>query len=409
MFANRKYYSFALFVALRYLFSKKRRNAINIISFVAACGVCIGTMAMVCVMSVFNGFEQMAHDMFGYFDPDLRIESAEGKYFSIDSEEFAKVRELKGVQIFCEVLEDNALLVYGNRQTPATVKGVAKSFAHMVPMDSILYDGECLLYDHYFNYGVLGIGLASKLGLGMQKSEAVKVYAPKREGRVNMVNPERSFCEQNVMISGVFANQQEYDNKFLLMNIHRARELFQCDSLVVSAVELSVEAGQEKALKRQVQTLLGGGFVVRNRYEQHTDLFRIMQIEKWITFLILSLILLIATFNIIGSLSMLIIDKRDDIVTLHNLGASNRLIKQIFLFEGWMISVTGALVGLVLGVALCLSQQCFGWLKMGSGFLVEEYPVVMQLPDLLLIVAVVVGLGFVAACYPIRYLNKKIL
>ncbi len=402
-------YRFAFFVARRYLFSKKKQNAINVISLVAACGVCLGTLALVCVLSVFNGFESLVRNMFAAFDPDVKIESVVGKTFSITDERFEQIRTMDNVLVFSEVLEDNALIAYRNRQTPAMVKGVDRNFTKLVAVDSILYDGKFLLNDPLYDYGVIGAGLASQLNIGLYFSDALRIFAPKRNQRINIAAPDKAFNQQNVQVAGVFANQQEYDNKYLLVDIELLRALFERDSTEVSAVELKLSPKSQRATKRAIENLLGDSFTVKNKYEQQADSFRIMQIEKWITFLILSLILLIATFNIIGSLSMLIIDKKDDIATLHNLGASQGLIQTIFLFEGWLISISGVVVGLVLGIAICLGQQHFGWLTMGSGFMVEAYPVILQFSDLVLIFFTVIGLGFLAACYPVRFLRKKVL
>lgn len=403
-------FRFAFFVACRYLFSKKKQNAINVISFIAASGVCLGTLALVCVLSVFNGFESLVKDMFAYFDPDLKIEAIEGKTFQINNSQFEQIKKMENVICFSEILEDNALIAYKNRQTPVVIKGIDKNYLKAISTDSILYDGQFLVHDYYHNYAVIGIGLAWQLNIGLQFSEALKIFVPKREEKINIAAPDKSFNQQNALITGVYlTNEKELDHKYLFVDIKLARSLFERDSTNVSAIELKVNPQKVDITQKEIKKLLGKDFSVKNKYEQQADSFRIMQIEKWITFLILSLILLVATFNIIGSLSMLIIDKKEDISTLHKLGASQQLIQTIFLFEGWLISITGAFVGLILGVLLCLSQQWFGWLKLNGGFIIDTYPVIVQFSDIILIFFTVVALGFLAAYYPVRYLRKKVL
>ncbi|MBR5469331.1 MAG: ABC transporter permease [Paludibacteraceae bacterium] len=403
-------FRFAFFVACRYLFSKKKQNAINVISFIAASGVCLGTLALVCVLSVFNGFESLVKDMFAYFDPDLKIEAIEGKTFQINNSQFEQIKKMENVICFSEILEDNALIAYKNRQTPVVIKGIDKNYLKAISTDSILYDGQFLVHDYYHNYAVIGIGLAWQLNIGLQFSEALKIFVPKREEKINIAAPDKSFNQQNALITGVYlTNEKDLDHKYLFVDIKLARSLFERDSTNVSAIELKVHPQKVDITQKEIKKLLGKDFSVKNKYEQQADSFRIMQIEKWITFLILSLILLVATFNIIGSLSMLIIDKKEDISTLHKLGASQQLIQMIFLFEGWLISITGAFVGLILGVLLCLSQQWFGWLKLNGGFIIDTYPIIVQFSDIILIFFTVVALGFLAACYPVQYLRKKVL
>lgn len=408
MSERKRNYHLAFFIAFRYLFSKKKQNAINVISFIAASGVCLGTLALVCVLSVFNGFESLVKDMFAYFDPDLKIEVVNGKTFCINTAEFEQIKAMDDVLCFSEVLEDNALIAYQNRQSPVVIKGIDKNYLKAIPVDSILYDGQFLVHDYFHKYAVIGAGLAWQLNVGLQFSEALKILVPKREAKINIAAPEKSFNQQNTLITGVYLTQEKnLDHKYLFVDIALARSLFERDSTSVSAVELKITPNKLNVTQKQIKKLLGESFTVKNKYEQQVDSFRIMQIEKWITFLILSLILLVATFNIIGSLSMLIVDKQEDISTLQKLGASHQLIRMIFLFEGWLISITGASIGLVLGVLLCLSQQYFGWLKLGGTFIIESYPVIVQIGDLVLIFLTVVALGFLAAYYPVRYLRKK--
>ena len=402
--------SFSFYIAKRYLFSKKSHNAINIISGISAAGVGVGTMALVCVLSVFNGFESLIANMFSAFDPDLKITLTHGKSFDVNSPEMSEIRKLKSVAYFTEVVEENALLRFKDKQMPATIKGVSQDFRKMTRIDSIMYDGEFTLYDGAFQRAVPGIGVANILGLGTHFIDPLLIYAPKRTAKINLLRPENSFNQVGTFISGVFSVQQlQYDDHYVLVSIDLARDLFEYDKNKVSSVELKFANGvdQEK-IQKQIISKLSNRFQVKNRYEQQESFFKIMLIEKWITYLILCFILLIASFNIIGSLSMLIIDKKADIETLRNLGANNQLIKRIFLYEGWMISAVGAVFGIGLGTLLCLIQEHFGFLKLGSGYVVDAYPVVTNLMDSVLVLVTVLLMGFLAAYYPVRYIKKEI-
>lgn len=401
---------FSLHVAWRYLFSRKSHNAVNVITGISSAGIAVGAMAMVCVMSVFNGIESLVSDMFSSFDPDLKITAVEGKTFSLDSAAFDQVRRLPGVEVFTEVVEENALVSFRDKHIPATVKGVDEQcFRRMTRIDSILFDGEFVLFDGGFERIVPGVGVASALGLGAHFIDPVYLYAPKRTARVNMLRPETSFNRVPTFVSGIFmVQQQPYDDSYVLVSLRRARELFEYDDRTVSAVELKLADGASvDAVKGAVRQVLGEGFAVKDRYEQQESFFKIMKMEKWITYLFLSLILLIASFNILGSLSMLIIEKQADIATLRNLGADRRLIKRIFLFEGWLISLVGAVAGMVLGTVLCLLQQHFGFLRMGNNYITEAYPVVVHPGDVLLVLVTVAVMGFAAAYWPVRYIRSE--
>jgi len=401
--------SFSFRIARRYLFSKKSHNAINIISGISAAGVAIGTMALVCVLSVFNGFESLISDMFSSFDPDLKITLNQGKTFDVSSSEFNSLRKSKSVAYFTEVVEENALLRFKTKQMPAIIKGVSSDFEKMTHIDSIMYDGKFLLFDGAFQRAVPGVGVAGILGLGAHFIDPLYLYAPKRNSKINLLRPENSFNQVGTFVSGIFSVKQlQYDDHYVLVSIDLARNLFEYEKTKVTAVELKLADGINKSVaQKQIQNLLGINFQVKNRYEQQESFFKIMKIEKWITYLILSFILLIASFNIIGSLSMLIIDKAEDIQTLNNLGADNQLIKRIFLFEGWMISGVGALVGIVMGSILCLMQQYLGLLKLGTGYIVDAYPVVTNVLDLMIVFCTVLLMGFLAAYYPVRYIKMK--
>jgi len=292
---------------------------------------------------------------------------------------------------------------------PATIKGVSDDFERMTRIDSIMYDGKFILYDGAFQRAVAGVGVAGTLGLGAHFIDPLYIYAPRRTSKINLLRPENSFNQIGTFVSGIFSVKQlQYDDHYVLVSISLARDLFEYQKTTVSAVELKLAKGSDQVnVQKQIKTLLGDKFQVKNRYEQQESFFKIMKIEKWITYLILCFILLIASFNIIGSLSMLIIDKKADIQTLRNLGADNQLIKRIFLFEGWLISGVGALVGIGLGALLCLLQQYFGLLRLGTGYVVDAYPVVTNAMDLLLVFGTVLIMGFLAAYYPVRYIRTK--
>ncbi|MGC9151199.1 MAG: FtsX-like permease family protein [Microbacter sp.] len=399
-------------IAFRYLFAKKSHHAIHIISAISAAGVVVGTMAIVAVLSVFNGFEHLIEHLFNAFDPEIKIESVEGKSFNDQSSAWQQVRHLPGVAYFDEVVQDNAMLRYKERQMPATIKGVGSAFRKMTKIDSLMTDGSFVLWDGAFQNGVMGVGLAGALGTVAKALDPVMIYVPNRTGQVNLINPASSFNQAVVFVSGTFSvKQPEYDDHYFIVSLDLARRLFSYNDSTVTAVELNLTPSvSENKTQAEIKKLLGPSFRVLNRFEQQGDYFRIMKIEKWITYLILSFILLIAVFNIVGSLTMLIIDKKDDIQTLRNLGADNTLIQSIFLLEGWFISIIGGVLGVLLGTLLSFGQQHYGWLKLqGSDFIIQSYPVFVQWSDVMIVLATVLTMGFLAALYPVYYLKKEFL
>ena len=409
--------NFPFYIAKRYLFSKKSHNAINVISAVSVCGVALATLALVCTLSVFNGFQDLVATMFTAFDPELKITAVSGKVFDGQDERIQSLRQLPEIEVFSESLEDNAMVQYKGRQAMVVVKGVEDNFDRLTPIDSILYGrGELVLHDEVVDYAIPGIELVSVLGTGIRFLDPLEVYAPKRGSRINVASPASSFNSDYLHSSGlVFAvNQQKYDASYILTSLAFARNLFQYDT-EVSSVDLKLKDGSNiYKVQENISQLLGEDFRVLNRYEQQADTFRIMEVEKLISYLFLSFILLIACFNVIGSLSMLIIDKRADVVTLRNLGANDETIKRIFLFEGCLISFMGALVGVVLGVALCLVQQEFGLISLGSGdsagaFVIDAYPVSVHIGDVVLVLCTVLLVGYLSVLYPVRYLSRKLL
>ena len=403
------------YIARRYLFSKKKHNAINIISGISVCGVALATLALVCTLSVFNGFQDMVAGFFTAFDPELQITIREGKVFEPQGAAFQEVRSLPEIGVWTETLEENAMVQYKDRQAMAIIKGVEDNFEELTSIDSLLYGaGEFILHDSIVDYGVLGVELISELGTGLQFVDPLQVYAPKRNVRVNMANPSASFNRDYLFSPGVVfvVNQQKYDARYILTSLSFARNLFNYDT-EVSAVELKLKPGADvTAVQRKIARILGDEFVVLDRYEQQADVFRIMEIEKFISYLFLTFILAIACFNVIGSLSMLILDKREDVETLRNLGADDRLIARIFLFEGRLISLFGALSGIVLGLLLCYIQQRFGIISLGGGngsFIVDAYPVSVHVTDVVLIFITVITVGFLSVWYPVHYLTRRLL
>lgn len=406
--------NFPFYIARRYLFSKKSHNAINVISAISVCGVALATLALVCTLSVFNGFQDLVTTFFTAFDPQLKITAVRGKVFDGQDKRVLQLKKMPDVEVYSESLEDNVMVQYQGRQAMAVVKGVEDNFDQLTPIDSILFGrGDLLLHDEVVDYAIPGIQLLSTLGSGIRFLDPLEIYAPRRGTKVNMANPSTAFVTGNLFSSGlVFAvNQEKYDASYILTSIDFARRLFQYTT-EVSAINLKLKAGADTdAVKKHIQDLLGDDFLVQDRYEQQADTYRIMEIEKLISYLFLTFILMIACFNVIGSLSMLIIDKRDDVVTLRNLGASDRQIVRIFLFEGRMISFFGAFAGVVLGLLLCWLQQEYGLIALGSSgsFVVNAYPVSVHASDVLLIFITVLLIGFLSVWYPVRFLSKRLL
>lgn len=405
---------YEFFIARRYLFSKKSHNAINIISLISMMGVAIATMALICTLSVFNGFRDLVSDLFTAFDPQLVVRRADGKPFAMDDEAVRWIADEKDIEVCTHVLEDQALVVQGQRQQVVTIMGVEDNFVEQADIQDILYgDGTFCLHADVLEFGVVGLQLAAQLGLNTYFPDPLQVYAPKQGERVNMANPLASFNHDELFSPGVLfvVRQAKYDCHHIITSLSFAQRLFsrsgQC-----TAIQLKV-SGQ--ASVSQVQTRLrqrlGNEFVVWDRYEQQSDIFRIMRIEKLISYIFLTFILLVACLNIIGSLSMLMIDKRADAATLSSLGATERQISRIFVYEGCLISFFGALIGLFAGVVLCLLQQEFGFLRMGESdgsFIIDAYPVSVEVSDVLVILVTVLVVSSLAVWYPALQLTKKL-
>lgn len=396
-------------IAWRYLVAKKRQNAINIISGISCLAVAVVTAAMICVLSVMNGFGEAIEQMFSQMDPELRITSDKGKILSLDDERVKAMYAMPEIAVISPTIEETALVEFRGRQVPALLKGVDTTFQQLTAIDSIIIDGSYAVWDGAFERCVMGVGLANTIGIGAHFISPVHIYAPKRVGKVNMLRPDENFHSKGIFIAGVFAvNQTKYDDTYMLISLPLAQELFEYTETQATALELKLHPGTSvKKVQKTIRATLGEDYIVLNRYEQQADFYRIQMIEKWLTVLLLAFILLIASFNIISSLSMLILDKKDDIRLLHTLGADNQMIRRIFLYEGWMISALGAVIGTTLGVLICGLQQHFGLLKLGNGtsYVLSAYPVDIQLPDVLLVLVIVLMLGALAAWIPARKLT----
>jgi lipoprotein-releasing system permease protein len=400
----------SLYIARRYLFARKSRNAINIISGISMLGVGVGAMALVVILSVFNGFDEVVKSLFNSFDPDIRITAVRGKVFTPD-ENFSQVKTLPGVLHYSEILEENGLLKYGERQHIATIKGADESFIKVTGIDSMVYDGEMILKDKNRSYAVIGQGVAYSLQVGLNFINPLFVYMPKRVGTINLANPDDAFRRNYLMPSGIFAIEQDYDSRYVIVPIDFMRELLDYTT-EVSSIEIKLHPEFDaKTTQQEIIDLLGEDFLVQNRTQQNELFYRVMKSEKWAIFLILTFILIIASFNIIGSLSMLIIDKKNDIRSLRNMGASQQLISRIFLMEGWLISIVGSLIGITLGTLISWLQDRFELLKLGGSgtFVIDAYPVKLQLTDVLLVWITVLFIGFLAARYPVKQISKKYL
>lgn len=407
--------NFPFYIARRYLFSKKSTNAINVISGISVVGVAVASMALVVTLSVFNGFHDMVASFFTQLDPQLKITPAKGKTAASNDSTLIRIRQLDEVAVATDVLEDQALAVYGDRQQMVTIKGVDDNYDKLTHIRQILEgDGDYALHAADMNYGILGLGVAYQLGIGYTYREPLKIYAPRREGQINMANLQDGFVEDELYSPGVLFSikQGKYDKRYIITAIQFTRNLFDRDGELTS-LELRLKPGSNfEHVKAKVQEMAGTRFVVRDRYEQQEDTFRIMKVEKLMAYIFLTFILVIACFNIIGSLSMLMIDKRNDVVTLRNLGASDRQIIRIFLFEGRMISAIGAVIGIAIGLLLCLLQQQFGLIGLGStegSFVVDAYPVSVHPWDIVVVFFTVLAVGFISVWYPVHYFAKRLL
>ena len=395
-----------LYIAKRYLISKKKQNIINIISGISLTGIIVGTMALVIVLSVMNGFSGLINYFFSSFDADIKITSVEGKMFNPEEIDTEAVKNTPGVLHYAEIIEEAAMLKYGRQQYFATIKGIPSNYASYTNIDSLIVDGDFLLSENGTAYAVVGQGVAYNLGIGLTFIDPIRIIVPKKGRQVN-VNPARAINYNSIFPSGIFAVLEEVDSKYILVPFDFAKDLFESGSNI-SSIELGLDKNTSvKEVQNHLQNILGEAFHVKNKYQQHDLLNKTLKTEKWAVYLILSFILIIASFNILSSLSMLIIDKKEDIIILKSMGASSKLIRRIFLFEGWLISFWGAIIGTGLGLLVCWLQIKYGFVSLpGNGsFVISAYPVQIILTDIFLILAVVLSVGFLASWYPVKFIS----
>jgi lipoprotein-releasing system permease protein len=402
--------NFPFYIAKRYLVAKKSHNVINIIASISLTGIAIGTMALIVILSVFNGFDNVVRSLINSFNPDIKITLVEGKTFAPDNELLNRVRSIKGVASLATVLEDKALLRYDERQTIAIVKGVSQDYADISGIDSMIVEGDFVLNSHNQPFAVIGKGIDIFLNVILNSPRQMGIYVPRRSGKVSF-DPEKSVNRKYLNISGVFLIEQDYDSKYILVPLAFAQDLFDYPGKL-NAIEIKLdEDANLQSTQQQIGLIMGSDFQVQNRYQQNEVFYKTMQMEKWAIFLILVFILIVASFNIIGTLTMLILEKKTDILTLRNIGASMSLINRIFLFEGWLVSIIGAAIGLAAGLLICWLQTAFKLIRLqGSGtFIIDAYPVLIKPFDILAVGMAVIIVGFFAAWFPIRFVTRKLL
>jgi lipoprotein-releasing system permease protein len=397
----------SLFIAKRYLISKKSHNAINIITFISVAGVCIGTMSLIIVLSAFNGISALVFGLYNTFDPDIKISPKEGKTFVLDPASAEKIKKLNGVVYYTEVLQENALLKYDDKQVIATIKGVSDDFVKMTRLDTVIKEGEFRLKHDSTEYAVLGYGIARRLNISLSDfMNPLEIYVPKR-GNQAVINPEDAFTIRSVEVSGVFALTDDFDFKYTIIPLSLARTLLNRPN-ELSAIEIGLKKNTDiTEVKNQIADILAGNYDIKSRYEQNELLFKTINSEKWWVFMILAFILIIAIFNVTGSITMLIIEKKKDIQTLMFIGADKKLIRNIFMREGLMITLSGVVSGILFGLLLCWIQIKFKPIPFSEGFIVDAYPVKVIPTDLALVFSTVLLIGFFAAWYPVRVFTKK--
>jgi lipoprotein-releasing system permease protein len=401
--------NFPFYIARRYLVSKKSHNIINVISGISVVGVAIGAMALVIVLSVFNGFDKLVVSLFSSFNPNIQITASHGKTFNLNDLPLEQIQKIPGILHITEVIEEDALMKYKNNQSIVTIKGVSEAYKQMSGLDTMIVEGTFTLQDGDKDLTLLGYGVAATLGVNLQDYlNPISVFVPRRDASFSG-GFENAFSSDVIFPSGFFQIQYEYDIKYAIMPLRFVKKILAYDKERTSVeISLTREANLNK-IQEQIEKLAGKNFIVKNRYQQQEILYQIMVSEKNYIFMILTLILIIATFNVIGTLSMLILDKKKDIAVLQSLGAGQRLIRRIFLFEGLLISFIGALSGLSLGAIICWVQIRFGLVRLGtedSSFIVNSYPVHMQLPDFILVFITVMAIGLMAAWYPVYNIKK---
>lgn len=405
----------SLYIAKRYLFSKKSHQVINIISWVAIAGIALATAAMVCTLSVFNGFQGVVAEQFTAFDPDIKVTAVQGKSFLTDNPNIEAAAKTEGIAVVSFSVEDKALVEYGGKQVMVTLKGVDNNFRQLTDIERVLHgNGEFILQDSLNSYAVLGGKIVNELNCGLFFTTPLEIYAPNRGGKINLTMPARNFKKGMLLSSGLafIVNQPEYDGGYILTSNEFARKMFRRKPNEATSLEIKLTTGADVSeVKRNIETILGSDYIIKDRYEQQDDIYKVMQIEKLISYIFLTFILLVACFNIVGSLSMLIIEKRENMETLRSMGADNSTVANIFIYEGIIISAIGAVSGIIAGIALCLAQQRFGFISMGNAesFVVNSYPVEIQAKDILTTFVTVLIVGITAVWLPVKMLTRKMV
>lgn len=407
--------NFPFYIAKRYIFSKKSTNVINLISGISVLGVAVATMALVVTLSVFNGFSDLVATLFTAFDPQIEITPTQGKTAPADDPVLTEIRQLPQIDVATECVEDQALAIYNGRQAMVQIKGVDDNFDQLTHIREILLgDGTFELHAADIQYGIMGVRLADQLGTGIYFDQPLRIFAPRREGQLDMSDPTEGFVEDELYSPNCVFEvlQGKYDSRYILTSIGFARRIFDQQGMI-SSLELRLKPGSDfEKTKAEIKRIAGDNYQVLDRFEQQEDTFRIMKIEKLIAYIFLTFILLVACFNIIGSLSMLIIDKKDDVQTLRNLGANDQQVSQIFLLEGCLISFFGAFIGVLVGLLLCFLQQQFGIIGLGStqgSFIVDAYPVSVHPTDVVIVFLTVIVVGFLSVWYPVHYFSRRLL
>lgn len=394
-------------IASRYLFSKKSKNIINIISWISMISIGVGSLALIVVLSVFNGLQSLVESMYESFEPDLKITIVEGKTIDLSEFPLDRITAISGIDQYTRVIEEVVGIKNGENQCIATLKGVEDSFLSMTNIDTALIDGHAVLESQGINYGLVGYGIASRLGLYLENGENLNIYIPKR-GDISSLSMSNAFTFKQITPSGIFFINPDFDEKYIVVPFSFLQEALKYEDQVTS-IEISLsDANQLKSIQSTLKNILGEKYLVENRYEMNALLYKTNQAEKWITFMILAFILIIAAFNILSSLTILIMDKKEDIKVLRSMGASKSLIKRIFFTEGILINLIGAGGGLLIGTIICLLQQHVGLLKLGGG-IVEYYPVEIQPLDFILITTTVIIIGGFSSYFPVKLLTKKLL
>ncbi len=402
--------SLAGFIAKRYLFAKKSHNVINIISAISAIGMAIGTAALIIILSIYNGFDSLIKSMMGNVEPDLLITPATGKVFIPEGDTYDWIYDQPSVKNMCCVLQEQVFINYDNQQGIALAKGVDWIYEDESPLKDLVHEGNFTLHRGDVPLAAVGVGLAYEMGISPRFRAPIEIYFPSRTGRISMTNPAASLENVDVWPSCTFSVSSDVDSRLIIIPIEKMRELLEYTD-EVSAVEIRVLEGTDSKeidrLQKVISQRLGPDFEVKDRFQQNESLYKMMKYEKAAIYMILIFIIIIIAFNIFGSLSMLIIEKKDDISTLRSLGAQDGLIKRIFVLEGWMISLTGLAGGLVAGIGFSLLQQYFGFIKMPGHFVVQAYPIILSPWDILMTAAGVTVIGYLIALLPVYIYNKK--